>query len=387
MAKADTSVKWFHSGMANAPILRGEAGALIELLDACLINGFDARTPDSIVVAGGVATVSLSAGNPFEQHVVIQLAGATPAGLNAEWRIATSAASSFTFACPGIAEGTAIGTITCKRAPAGWAKPFSATGKAVYQASDLEATQFYLRLDDADAQGCRVRGYEQMSDVDTGVDPFPTLTQRTATNYTWRKSDESSGVARPWLLVADGMMIYLVCKFDTTVSFGYALHWFGDVVSYFPGDVFHCAIAANGTAIPSFPGHISSAGAPLSAEAEYLARRADPVTKSSVFARFGIDGNSGFPFGGTNMPPLAAGDPMNLLYPMAISDAGSSLASSVPLRGQMPGLAAPLHHKPVGHLSLAEGGGALQDHTLIGVMVAYITASGCLFIDITGPWR
>ncbi|MCK2086731.1 hypothetical protein MXC99_00795 [Thauera aromatica] len=170
--KADTSVKWFHSGMADAPVLRGQAGALIELLDACLINGFSTRSPDSVVVAGGVATVSISAGNPYDKHAVIAISGASEAALNAEWRIDTSAATSFTFLCPGVADGTVTGA-ALKRAGAGWSKPFADTNVAVYQSLDPASTQLYLRVNDADARYTRVRGYEQMTDANTGTGLFP----------------------------------------------------------------------------------------------------------------------------------------------------------------------------------------------------------------------
>ena len=163
MAKADTSVKWFHSGMIDAPVLSGQAGKLIELLDACLINGFSTRTPDSIVVAGGVATVSIGAGNPYEQHAVVEISGANNAALNAEWRIDTASASSFTFLCPGVLDGTVAGSVV-KRAGAGWGKPFSGANIAAYQSVDPASTQLYLRVNDNDARFSRVRGYENMVD-------------------------------------------------------------------------------------------------------------------------------------------------------------------------------------------------------------------------------
>lgn len=125
MAKADTSVKWFHSEMPDAPVLSGQVGKLIELLDACLINGFSVRTPDSIVVSEGVATVSISAGNPYEKHAVVAISGASDAALNSEWRIDSSGGSSFTFLCPGVTNGTVTGA-SVKRAAAGWGTPFRA---------------------------------------------------------------------------------------------------------------------------------------------------------------------------------------------------------------------------------------------------------------------
>lgn len=386
MPKADTSVKWFHSDMPGAPTLRGEPGALIELLDACLINGFDPRTPDSITVAGEVATVTLSGGNPYDKHAVVAITGASLAGLNAEWRIATSTATTFTFACPGVADGAATGAAS-KRAGAGWSKPYADTNVSAYQSISLFSTRMYLRIDDADPRYARVRGYERMTDIDVGVDPFPTLAQRAATDYTWPKSDAVSAAPRPWIVCADESMIYLVVKHDEYEPFGHSLFWFGDLVPYFQDDVFYCAISADASASPPYPGHSSAAGAYNATVSEYMARRRDQLTKSALVARIGFDSGQGHVFGGDTLPPLEIGQPMNLLYPICVPDSGINLAPTVPLRGEMPGLVAPLHNKPVAHLSVASGSGALAGKQLLGAAVGANGAAGCLLFDIVGPWR
>jgi hypothetical protein len=54
----DTSVKIFSSTMVNAPVLNGVAGALVALLDAVLVTGFDTKSSVSIAVAGGIATAT-----------------------------------------------------------------------------------------------------------------------------------------------------------------------------------------------------------------------------------------------------------------------------------------------------------------------------------------
>ena len=50
------NTKWFQNSMAGAPVLTGQAGALIAVLNACLVDGFNLLTLDSLVVAGNVAT-------------------------------------------------------------------------------------------------------------------------------------------------------------------------------------------------------------------------------------------------------------------------------------------------------------------------------------------
>lgn len=374
--KADTSVKWFHSGMANGPILRGEAGALIELLDACLINGFDARTPDSIVVAGGVATVSLSAGNPFEQHVVIQLAGATPAGLNEEWRVATSGASSFTFACPGIADGTATGTITCKRAPAGWAKPFSATNKAAYQSIDTNSTQLYLRLDDAHAQYTRVRGYENMTDVDTGDGLFPTLAQCTDTEYSWPKSNVAGTTTRSWALVADGSMIHFLPVWSSSYPHADVFR-FGDAVPLFAADAYHCAISAEATASPIWPSQYNSTVMNMSYQTGcYFARGANQAA-GAVGARnivLNVDSAGGY----SSAPPVAG----ELTFAPQIAFHANAIRASIP------GLFVGLERKTDYATRTVSEGADGRWYLKVGVGENTPSPNGSFVaLDITGPWR
>lgn len=172
----DTSVRYYDSTMAGAPALSGTVGALIGVLDACLVNGFGTVTLNSLVVAGNVATGTVNAGHGFAMiggavGPVIAIAGATPAGLNGTWCIASVPGSTtFTFSTAGIADQAATGTITAKRPPLGFSKAFSGTNKAAYRADDVASSRLYLRVAD-DGTGAatyaRVRGFETMSDVDT----------------------------------------------------------------------------------------------------------------------------------------------------------------------------------------------------------------------------
>jgi hypothetical protein len=233
MSKADTQVKWFHSTMAGAPVLSGQPGAMIALIDACLINGFSTRTPDSITVASGVATVALSAGNPYEKHAVIKITGASQPALNDEWRIRTAAANGLTFLCPGVPDGIVTGA-SLIRAPAGWSKPFADTNKAVYRSLHPLASGICLRIDDTHAQFPRVRGYEDMTGIDTGTNPFPTFAQVTEINYSWAKSNVATTAPRRWTLIADGLFFWFLPDWYSDTPYPAPLHRFGDFVPFNP---------------------------------------------------------------------------------------------------------------------------------------------------------
>lgn len=251
--KADTRVRWFMSDMPDAPVLSGQAGKMIELLDACLLTGFCARTPDSVVVADGVATVTISAGNPYRQHAVIEVSGASDPALNDVWRIATATATTLTFACPGVANGTVTGG-SVKMAPLGWEKPFADAGayKAVYKSADPISSGCHLRVLDSNAQWARVRGYESMTDVDTGVNPFPTPAQLAEASVTWPKSNQANSSARPWVIVGDGALVYPILEWSPTHPYDDCFA-FGDLAPFQSGDVYPCFLGASFTATPPYP--------------------------------------------------------------------------------------------------------------------------------------
>lgn len=385
MPKADTSVKWFHSDMLDAPALRGEAGALIELLDACLINGFSTRTPDSIVVADEVATVTISAGNPYEQHAVIAITGANVAALNAEWRIATAAASTFTFACPGVADGAATGA-TVKRAAAGLSKPFSGTNIAVYQSLNPATSQLYLRVDDTTTTYARVRGYEQMTDADTGTGPFPTAAQ-SGGGLHWYKSYQASATARPWALFADKGIVYLYLAGADTPTRYPVLVCFGDAVPFDANDRYFCLIAGAPSYSSSFPGARVGLTSRADGSGTYVARSYNQTTQSQMFQKPSVQAmksNDMNHWGSTGAAPVGGG--YALRTPILLAD-GNAYAPS--LRGLLPGLVEPLHQAFTG-VSLApfEGAGVLSGRLLAGFKVEDTTYGvGNFAIDLTGPWR
>ena len=234
--------------MTNAPVLSGTAGSLISVLDACLVTGFNLKTVDSIVVAGGVATVNISMGvGAFEIDSIALIAGATPAGLNGEKRLLSVGANTVTFDATGISDQTATGTITVKMAPAGWSKTYSGTNLAVYRGDDVTGTRLYLRVDDTGTTNARVVGYESMSDVNTGTMPFPTAAQQSG-GYYWPKANAANGTARGWTVIGDGRTFWVHLHTATT-SIGVS-GWtggFGDFSSYKSADAYSCSLNGSTT--------------------------------------------------------------------------------------------------------------------------------------------
>ncbi len=372
--KADTSVKFFHSDMANAPLLQAEAGSLLAVLDACLINGFDSRSVDSIVVAGGVATLTISAGHAFEKHAVIEIVGADQAALNGQWKVASVTPSALTFACPDIADVTATGTITAKRAGLGWVKPFADAGthRAVYRSADLESTRLFLYVDDANTRYTRVRGYEQVTGIDARVTPFPAFAQVADNALTWLKTGSTIVTPRFWTLVGDGRIFYLLIQSSQTAGVtSHGIVLFGDFTPLMSGDAYHCLMVGDENSTPS--------SAPVSfiqlnaTSGTYIARGYAQTGGAIACTRAGAT-NAG---SGTG---LGLDGKCHLFGPVFVRDTGSS---SGPLRGIVPGY---LLADESGFFSKREFYDS-PDGGFLLIESARNSTREVLGFDIVGPWR
>lgn len=238
----------YTSQMTGAPNMTTLAGGIINVLDACLVNGFGQKTLTSLTVSSGVATATVSGGHGFTQYAVVAIAGATPSGLNGAHRVATVPDSTtFTFDATGVSNGSATGTITAIVQGAGWTKAFSGTNKAAYNSATSDSG-FYLRIDDSGAYNSPqpVRGYESMSDIDTGTRDFPTAAQQA--NFNWRRSYDASG-DRVWALVADDKFFYFFVRFQASEERAVTVY-FGDIVSLAPAEANACIIVASTYVMP-----------------------------------------------------------------------------------------------------------------------------------------
>ncbi|RLC34252.1 hypothetical protein DRH14_03375 [Candidatus Shapirobacteria bacterium] len=149
---------------ASAPLLTGEAGSLIALLDAVLVNGYGAQ------------------------------------------------------------------------AALGWTKEYLGSNKAAYRNSPVNGTGFYFRFDDdrVNKESAHCRGYESMTDIDTGSGTFPT----TDDLFIW-KSNSQNSTARPWVVYGDdcGFWLLIYANYTATGGDTYCnIHWIGDFISFVPGD-------------------------------------------------------------------------------------------------------------------------------------------------------
>ncbi len=386
----DTSVKFLHSGMTGHPDLAGQAGSMIALLDACLVNGFNLVTVDSVVISGGVGTITRGAGLAFEPHSVALLAGATVTGgsINGERKIVATTATTATFDATGISNQTATGTITAKMAPLGWAKTYAGTNLAAYKPTDVSATGCLLRIDDTGTTLARARGYETMSDINTGTGLFPTDALLSGGVY-WPKSGAGDSSARNWILVGDGRIFYLMVSYTTAgaTSFGFN-HLFGDVQSVKSPDAYSCMLhglpsSSLGTAGNNGASDFDECNGVAVSNGTYMARS---YTALGVCVTM----RKAFPFV-TGGVPFKSGT-ASLPYPN-YADGGLYLSqfnvmenSSNVYRGAVPGLYGIPH---------SVGGSVFASRELLTGVTGFVgkafrvvnSVPGCFAFDATGPWR
>lgn len=396
----DTSVKNFNSTMSGAPALSGTAGSLIALLDAVLVNGFDIKTASALTVSGGVASMPFTGSHSAQVDSVISISGITGAyaSLNGEQKVTAVGAGVVRFATTA-ADGAASGTVTFKMAPLGWLKPFAGTNLAGYKSADVAATGMLLRVDDTGAQFARVRGFESMTDVSTGLGPFPTDAQMSGGGY-WAKSANSTAAAVPWAIHGDGRLFYFTALPGASGTPTFTLgvtRCFGDMAALrLGGDPFACYLnwSSSASSNSQYDGGVGSVGnvVRFSAPRDYTGLGSAvvhckyPYTFGSSGSVSGIDGALG------SFPSVVDGSLMT-----SRQFVGSGLATAPP-RADFPGV---YHCGQSGvwdtfkFLDTAPAAGALSGRTFQALNTCnttFATSSnsgntGVLMVDRTGPWR
>ncbi len=210
----------YSSNDASAPVLDGQAGSLVNLLDKCLVAGYGAK------------------------------------------------------------------------AAAGWSKPYTGANKAVFR-QGAGSSQYYLRvLDDASGtsagRAAFCTGYKTMSDVDTGGGQFPHAAiglGGTAANWPFRKSDNASAVAVPWMVFADALTFYLSITPAANIS---AVSAFGDFYSMAPGtsDLGRCLISGYTLDTTSATTTANSSLQLPQSSATWVTNKA--ITVASAFGGYGL---------------------------------------------------------------------------------------------------
>lgn len=145
---ANTDIKWFSFDNTSAPQLTNTWGCMIDVLDACLVTGFGSQAISSILVSSGVAVATFGSPHGYKQFQVVEVTSEAHHQLEGEYKILGVSATTLEFEI-NLPDQTFTGAISGRLAPLGWTKAFSGEQKAVYQAMDIVANPYFLRVDNS----------------------------------------------------------------------------------------------------------------------------------------------------------------------------------------------------------------------------------------------
>jgi hypothetical protein len=378
------TARYFASTDAGAPVLNGNNGSLIALLDACLVNGYGSVAITSITQAAGVATVTTTAPHGYGSvpKTSIVIAGATPAAYNGEFDCTITGLNTFTYAVPGGTASPATGTITAKKNGCGWTKAFTATNQAAYKMPAGSNGHYLLVNDAGTANIATIKGCEVAYDATTGLNYFPSPQQNGGVGNLWCfKSATADSTARGWILVCNGPLFHLCIDQDSAQNAGTGMA-FGQINSYSTGDAYATLILGGTTAASSAQGMSNIATTVGTTQLQtYLARSYTQLGSSVVVGRFGdaarMSGSAAI--GNSGLPYPHGPDGALSISPLYVTE-----GSPVCVRGLLPGCWAPCHQKPLSHKDYYTGTvGNLAGKT----MVAWNLYNACqIFLEVSNTW-
>ncbi|PIE72297.1 MAG: hypothetical protein CSA20_08515 [Deltaproteobacteria bacterium] len=138
---------------------------------------------------------------------------------------------------------------------AGWSVPYSSADDLikVYQGSS-DSNGFVLRVDEqtsADARYPTLQGFEAMTDIDNGLQGFPSSPLTSAAD-TWGHmfiSDAASTASRAWALIANEACFYLFIftgTDDPTADDRVKSLFFGDIIAFNQNDSYNTVLSLCG---------------------------------------------------------------------------------------------------------------------------------------------
>lgn len=262
----------------------------------------------------------------------------------------------------------------------GWTKEYSATNKAVYK-QPSGSNQFYLDVDDTNAQNARIRGYETMTAVATGTGPFPTDAQVSGGLYIY-KSSTADTTNRPWYFISNGKIFYLVISNGASRQ----LFAFGDFTSYKGSDVFNTLLIANSSSSQTgnLPGE--QLGTFVSTITGHYAARSYTQIGGSValnkvsdaYITGGSSSNYSMGSGGATYPqPIEGG--------LHVAPVWITESTSTGKRGHLPGLWAPGHNRPLSENDTYSGAGG-SPLSSKGFEAINLGSTGQVHFETTDTW-
>lgn len=270
------------------------------------------------------------------------------------------------------------------KASAGWTQEYSGTNLAAFRSA--AGNRHYLWVDDTATTAFRVRGFESMSAIDTGVGPFPTDAQMSGGCYC-SKSQAANSDARGWIVVADEKRFWFLAAHGTATIAGSTYNgngmFFGDILSMKAGDAFGTLLMASNTASSgnNFVGGLAVSST-VAVTAHYM-----PRAYTQIGGAVAVGKHSDYPKsygativgagGGAYPDPVTGGI---WLAPLFVHEGGLT-------RGIIPGGWNPLHNMPAQPGDTFQGAGPLAGREFIFVDTASSASRGRIALEISDTWE
>ncbi len=390
-------VKWITSTMRGAPAVSGTAGTFIGALDAFLFTGWGLATALSVTVENGVGTATFAEGTYFDDFAVVAISGVTtPAALNGEARVLSHTNNSITFETDAPNSTATTGSsIAIKYAPVGnWEKKYFGVNLGAYKSTDVMAHGCIFRVDDTGTMTARVVGYESMTDVNTGIGPFPAAAYVAGGGYVY-KSGIANATAARYSMAADSRTVLLGMEPGVVSSGAYRaanIRGFGDAIALAPGgDAWASFVSLVGSASTYLSTGSLSSG-PVSSVSGFttMPRAYSAVGGAVICDATPFSGAFGTMSGTDNFMGAApsAVDGQIKLSKVFLKEQGGLL----PPRALVPGVVyvpqSGLHNIVSGG-DIVVGAGEWEGRKLLAIFggSSPSAVSGVAFIDISGPWR
>lgn len=245
---ANTEIKFYVHTNSNAPQLPNTWGSLVGILDACLINGYNAPPISEVAISSNVMTITFGVAHNLLSGQVLRLSGANQSEFNREFRITTiPTLNTVQIVLDNSLPASISGIIFATLPSLGWVKEFSGGGRRAYRSAEISKTErpFLRILDELDpaygadyAKYAKVGIVSNMSDINSisGLQTPYDLQKPdknwigtgsgTATINGWAKwyysnnedvyslsfgdSNGSNSTAKQWLVVGNGEWFYIL---------------------------------------------------------------------------------------------------------------------------------------------------------------------------------
>lgn len=233
---------WMHSGQIGAPQMNGAEGSngqMLQVLDACLIDGFNPQTVTMATKTATTVTLTFGVAHGYELLQIIAVSGATDAALNGLRRITSKTTTTVTIDAIGVAVTT--GTIKTKVAPLGWESIFGSADplKRAYRSNNNQSSRSVLYLDmtipsgsgydpSNPAKRAMISICEDMTTLGVQINSYTDVQNRYDINANgklfWYQSrgqfksvPVSNSENQTWVVVGNGKIFYMFNEWGTTL--------------------------------------------------------------------------------------------------------------------------------------------------------------------------